>query len=224
MVDMNVAKVAYQTAKSLGASDKVMLALFEAGLVESNFTNHGHLGAKNDHDSLGFLQQRPSMGWPNPTDVKTATTSFVNKAKAKEPYYSTAGQLAQAVQVSAFPFRYDQRRGEAEALIKKVEAELAGKGGAVNVDLNPLDDGIEELKNLTQGLIKIFRTLSDPYTWQRLIYFGLGVGVGIIALIALVRGTRVAYAASDALESGVKAGLKVIPMGKVAKGVTKVVT
>lgn len=53
--DLNVARQAYQTASGMGASAKVMLALFEAGIVESRFQNLGG----GDRDSAGFLQQRP---------------------------------------------------------------------------------------------------------------------------------------------------------------------
>jgi hypothetical protein len=118
-VNLNVAQRAYATAKSLGASDKVMLALFEAGLVESNFENLDY----GDRDSVGFLQQRPSAGWGTVAqcrDVAYATTSFVTRAKQIEDNYWTAGRLAQGVQVSAFPTRYDAREADARALIKRV--------------------------------------------------------------------------------------------------------
>jgi len=119
-VDVNVATTAYRVAKDEQVSDKIMLALFEAALVESNCQNLGHLGAANDHDSLGYLQQRPSQGWKNPMDVSTATRSFIDKARAvlaRNPGLS-AGNLAQAVQVSAYPDRYRKRQAAAEKLIR----------------------------------------------------------------------------------------------------------
>ena len=78
--DYTVATTAYQTAIQLNASYKVMLALFEAGIVESGMRNIDY----GDRDSLGFLQQRPSQGWGSKAqvmDVKHATTKFVNEAK-----------------------------------------------------------------------------------------------------------------------------------------------
>jgi hypothetical protein len=117
--DMNVAKVAYAQATKLGASAKIKLALFEAGLVESNFQN---LKKAVDHDSLGYLQQRPSQGWKNPTNIITATTSFVNRAKSLESKHSSAASLAQAVQVSAYPERYGQASSAAAALLKRVDS------------------------------------------------------------------------------------------------------
>jgi hypothetical protein len=120
-VDLDVARRAYAQAKKLGASDKVMLALFEAGLVESNFENLTY----GDRDSVGFLQQRPSAGWGTVEQIRNieyATTSFVKRAMQIEDRYSSAGRLAQGVQVSAFPDRYDERAADARALIKRVSS------------------------------------------------------------------------------------------------------
>lgn len=113
---MTVVATAYQTARQMNASPKVMLALFEAGIVESGFRNLNY----GDRDSLGFLQQRPSQGWPNPMDVPTATKSFVTRAMHNEPMYATSGELAQSVQISAFPAKYDAVQAEASVLLKTV--------------------------------------------------------------------------------------------------------
>jgi len=178
MTDMNVAKQAYATAKSLGASDKVMLALFEAGIVESNFTNH--LTA-TDHDSLGFLQQRPSQGWPNPTDVPTATKSFVTKAKGLENKVGSAGALAQAVQISAFPGRYDLHEQEARALIKKVSGmDLATVGTATAAG------GSGPIQSLTD-IVAFFKLMSNPKTWFRILMFMVGVVLIAIGIAKLTR-------------------------------------
>lgn len=112
--DANVSKIAAETGKAMGADYKAMLALFEAGLVESGMRN---LLKAVDHDSLGYLQQRPSAGWPDPTNIATATHSFLRKAMGAEPWSGSAGSLAQRVQVSAYPGRYDQRQATAAALL-----------------------------------------------------------------------------------------------------------
>lgn len=117
--DLNVAKQAYATAIKRTKDPKVLLSLFEAGMVESNFHNSNKA---TDHDSLGYLQQRPSQGWPNPTDIPTATNSYLTKAIAnlqKNPSY-TAGQLAQSVQISAYPGRYAQAVDAANQLLNTV--------------------------------------------------------------------------------------------------------
>lgn len=127
MADPTVYNEAYGVAKSLGANAKVILSLFEAGIVESNFTNH--LTA-TDHDSLGYLQQRPSTGWGTAaqvTNVSHATTAYVRKAIAYAAAHptATAGQIAQAVQISAYPAKYDQSQSSAVALLAKVDPDLA---------------------------------------------------------------------------------------------------
>lgn len=114
--DDDVAAQAYAAASKLTNNTTILLALFQAGLVESNFHNNT---SATDHDSLGYLQQRPSQGWKDPTNVSTATKSFVDKAKrilAEHPSYSAA-QLAQGVQVSAYPARYGQASAAAQRLL-----------------------------------------------------------------------------------------------------------
>lgn len=117
--DMAVVRSAYGVASQLTSDPKILLSLFEAGLVESNFHN---AMVATDHDSLGYLQQRPSQGWPTPTDIATATRSYISRAKANSsahPSY-TPGQLAQSVQRSAYPERYDQAAGAATTLLARV--------------------------------------------------------------------------------------------------------
>jgi hypothetical protein len=163
MADMAVVKTAHATAVSMGASHKVLLALFEAAIVESGFRNLNY----GDRDSVGYLQQRPSQGWANPMDVPTATRSFVSKANPIQGNYSTAGQLAQAVQRSAFPLKYDAAKAQAEAL-------LASMGGAQNVSAldgaTPLGVG-DSLDALTNTL----KVLSMPDFWKRIGVFVAGV-------------------------------------------------
>lgn len=107
-----VLRVAHDEAHRLGANYRIQIALIEAGWVESRMRNlnYGHA------DSLGYLQQRPSMGWPHPRHIRTATRSFITRAKPIAHRYATAGALAQAVQRSAYPHRYHQARWIARRL------------------------------------------------------------------------------------------------------------
>ena len=105
------------------ASAKVRLSAYEAAWVESH-ANNLNCG---DSDSLGVFQQRPSAGWGTPeqvTNVEYATNAYLDQAipnDANNPGY-TAGQLAQSVQRSAYPDRYD----EAEAKAKELQAQAQG--------------------------------------------------------------------------------------------------
>jgi len=109
----DVVHLALAQATRMHASPKVTLALVEAGIVESNLRNLPH----GDRDSLGFLQQRPSQGWRCPRNITCASWDFLRRAIPLEDRYLTAGQLAQAVQRSAYPDRYDQHQVQAERVI-----------------------------------------------------------------------------------------------------------
>jgi hypothetical protein len=174
MTDLNVARTAYVTAQSMNASPKVMLALFEAGVVESNFTN---VLVATDHDSLGFLQQRPSQGWPNPTDVPTATRSFVSRAIPIQNNYGTSGMLAQAVQRSAFPLKYDAAQLQAQQILNQVSngagSILPSNSGVVTV-ANPLDS--------LSNLIHLMKDLISPSWWGRVLFGLMGAIVIAFAL------------------------------------------
>ena len=120
--DPEVLRIVYRTGVELGVSDRVMLAGFEAGVVESNMNNLDC----GDRDSLGVFQQRPSQGWGTPEqimDVSYASHAFFTpaiKVAANNPGMS-AGQVAQSVQVSAYPDRYDAVEDTALALIERAK-------------------------------------------------------------------------------------------------------
>lgn len=119
--DPNIIQTVYDIAMQRGVNDKVLLSAFEAGWVES----HMHNLDCGDRDSLGVFQQRPSQGWGTPEqcmDPVHATNKYLDQAipnDVNNPGF-TAGQLAQSVQRSAYPERYDQAEGKAHELIALV--------------------------------------------------------------------------------------------------------
>lgn len=120
--DPKVTKEVYRVGLTKKATDKVMLAAFEAGWIESHMNNI----TCGDRDSLGVFQQRPSQGWgtrEQVTNVTYAATKFFDEAQKNErrKASSTAGQLAQSVQNSAYPERYDQSRTVAEDMISEAK-------------------------------------------------------------------------------------------------------
>ncbi|GAA0209079.1 hypothetical protein GCM10010492_03440 [Saccharothrix mutabilis subsp. mutabilis] len=129
--DLNVTKTVHQVGMRYLVSPKVMLAGFEAGWVESHMNNLNC----GDLDSLGVFQQRPSQGWGTPEqilNVDYAATQFFTRAinvDRANPGY-TAGQVAQAVQRSARPDRYDAAEGTARQLLAEV-ATTSGRGDRV---------------------------------------------------------------------------------------------
>ena len=97
-----------------GASKKEMLAAVETALVESNIRNLGY----GDADSSGWRQER-AMYYPNPQNVKASAGRFFQEtAEQGRGAGMTAGQLAQAVQRSAFPDKYDERKADAVPLLR----------------------------------------------------------------------------------------------------------
>src|SRR4051794_25278928 len=98
------AQTILKVGKRMGASKKALKAALETGLTESNLRNLSY----GDRDSVGVFQQRPSQGWKGLTNVERAAKEFYAQAIPNAPKYGTAGQLAQSVQRSAFPGRYDQ--------------------------------------------------------------------------------------------------------------------
>jgi len=109
-------RTALRVAKRKGASPKEQKALVEAMGVESAYRDLNY----GDRDSLGILQQRNNGAWGAAKEsVATDVGQFLAVARAKNATgkYGSAGDLAQAVQVSGFPDRYDQRSGEAEAIL-----------------------------------------------------------------------------------------------------------
>jgi hypothetical protein len=116
--DGAIINTVHDIATQRGVTDKVMLAAFEAGWVESHMNNLNC----GDSDSLGVFQQRPSAGWGTPEQIMDpvyATNAFLDQAIPNDqnnPGF-TAGQLAQSVQRSAFPDRYDENEGKAREMI-----------------------------------------------------------------------------------------------------------
>lgn len=114
---------AYHEARNFGASPREIKALGEALWVESKARNLSY----GDRDSRGPLQQRSSQGWLHPTNVKLAVRDFLKHARANQGIQGSAGQLAQSVQRSAYPGRYDAAASAASQL-----QQLGGSGHAAS--------------------------------------------------------------------------------------------
>lgn len=120
--DNNVIRIVHDVAVQRGANPKVMTATFEAGWVESHMNNLNC----GDRDSLGVFQQRPSQGWGTPEqimNVQYATNAFLDQAipNDRENPGFTPGELAQSVQRSAYPGRYDAAYDKAQELIRRAQ-------------------------------------------------------------------------------------------------------
>jgi hypothetical protein len=155
--DPNVIRIVYQVGLDRNVSQKVLLAAFEAGWVESHMNNLNC----GDKDSLGVFQQRPSQGWGTPEqimDVAYAATQFYIQAQRNEPLHPeyTAGLLAQSVQRSCCPERYDQAEAKARAMIDEARGMVGGRVFTGSpADFN--GDGKDDIVAFNQG------NLGDVY-------------------------------------------------------------
>jgi hypothetical protein len=117
VADQNVIRAFRKAIRVKHASPREAKALFEAGITESELRNLNY----GDRDSKGALQQRASTGWQHATDPYRAAIDFLNQAQQANTQGGSAGQLAQRVQRSAFPGRYDQHGSEAARFLAGVQ-------------------------------------------------------------------------------------------------------
>jgi hypothetical protein len=104
------AKAIVDAGKAMKLPPRAWTIAVATSLQESHLNNYGHLGAANDHDSLGLFQQRPTSGWGTPaqvTDPSYSATAFY-QGLANVPGYDKMPltRAAQTVQVSAYPNAY----------------------------------------------------------------------------------------------------------------------
>ncbi|MEV0389995.1 hypothetical protein, partial [Nonomuraea sp. NPDC050643] len=138
----------YMTAYRVSCARRVIEGVHERGLpkraaaiaiattiVESSIQN---ISEEVDHDSLGLFQQRASWGSRtqrlNPT---WATNAFLDKMLRVYPNggWRTApiGEVCQAVQVSAYPDRYQVEASDAQIIVNTIWPYIDGPHGVASV-------------------------------------------------------------------------------------------
>ncbi|SBT41247.1 hypothetical protein [Micromonospora auratinigra] len=114
-------KAIIAATKKAGLPERAAVISIATALQESKLENLGHLGDRNDHDSLGLFQQRPSSGWGTPeqiTDPEYATLAFLKGLKQVDGWQDMPlTDAAQTVQVSAYPDAYAQWEQQAADLV-----------------------------------------------------------------------------------------------------------
>ncbi|MET7835650.1 hypothetical protein ABZS44_22835 [Micromonospora sediminicola] len=107
--------------KKAGLPERAAVVSIATALQESKLENLGHLGDRNDHDSLGLFQQRPSSGWGTPeqiTDPEYSTLAFLKGLKQVDGWQDMPlTEAAQTVQVSAYPDAYAQWEQQAADIV-----------------------------------------------------------------------------------------------------------
>jgi murein DD-endopeptidase MepM/ murein hydrolase activator NlpD len=138
-------------------------------LQESVLTNLPNLGSRNDHDSLGLFQQRPSQGWGTPDqlmDPEYTSRKFYEKLLTIAGWQTMAlTDAAQAVQRSAYPDAYAKHEPLATQIVNLLANGAARAVGAIN-DLRCAAAGEIAASGWTipvRGpIVSGFRTASRP--------------------------------------------------------------
>lgn len=114
-------KAIVKATKKAGMDERAAVVAVGTSLQESKLENLGDLGDRNDHDSQGLFQQRPSSGWGSVeqiTDPEYSTTAFLKGLKQVDGWHEMPlTEAAQKVQVSAYPFHYAQWENQAADLV-----------------------------------------------------------------------------------------------------------
>ncbi len=139
------------------ANPKPSLALWEAGIVESGLRNLPY----GDRDSLGALQVRAGIhGRDLAMDPLRSALAFLTRgftgaggAIALSHSDRSAGQVAQAVQGSAFPDRYDQAREQALKFMGDAGHEGGGPLGVVGDALGAVGGVLGDLVSKGAGFL-----------------------------------------------------------------------
>ncbi|MFF0721386.1 hypothetical protein [Micromonospora sp. NPDC003816] len=115
------AKAIIAATKKAGMDERAAVIAIGTAFQESKLENLGHLGDRNDHDSQGLFQQRPSSGWGTVeqiTDPEYSTLAFLKGLKQVDGWQDMPLTVAaQTVQVSAFPDHYAQWEQQAADLV-----------------------------------------------------------------------------------------------------------
>jgi hypothetical protein len=116
------AKAIVDAGKEMGLPPRAWTIAVATSLQESNLRNLGHLGAYNDHDSLGLFQQRPSTGWGTPEQIQdpdyAAKAFYRGLVQVPDWDRLPLTVAAQKVQVSAYPNHYAKHEVQAGDIVE----------------------------------------------------------------------------------------------------------
>ncbi|MEV6848842.1 NlpC/P60 family protein [Actinoplanes sp. NPDC051411] len=134
------AAIIVDVGRRLGVPARGWVIAVATAMVESGLTNLGNLGGRNDHDSLGLFQQRPSQGWGTPTQLQDpiyASTAFYHALQRLDGWQTLPlTEAAQKVQRSGFPDRYADYEGDAQKVVAAAAAVTSGNPQAIADDLD----------------------------------------------------------------------------------------
>jgi murein DD-endopeptidase MepM/ murein hydrolase activator NlpD len=123
---VNNAQIIISVGQQMGVPPRGWVIATATALQESGLRNLPHLGADNDHDSIGLFQQRPSHGWGTPEQIADpgyASTAFYQRLLQVERWEELPlTEAAQAVQRSALPGAYTRHEPQATRIVAALSA------------------------------------------------------------------------------------------------------
>ncbi|MFC5927983.1 hypothetical protein ACFQGL_32160, partial [Micromonospora vulcania] len=116
---VSCARKVIEAVRARGLHERAAVIAITTTIVETGIRN---ISEEVDHDSLGLFQQRASWGTvAERLNPSVATNKFLSKMLTKYPNntWRTApiGEVCQAVQVSAYPSRYQPEAGDAQIIV-----------------------------------------------------------------------------------------------------------
>jgi murein DD-endopeptidase MepM/ murein hydrolase activator NlpD len=135
---MHNAAVIINVGAQMGVPPRGWVIAVATAMQESRLSNLPHLGANNDHDSVGLFQQRPSQGWGTPAqlqDPEYTSRKFYEKLLAVPGWQQMPlTDAAQRVQRSAFPDAYAKHEAIATRIVNALtDGAARAAGGGVPV-------------------------------------------------------------------------------------------
>ncbi|HEX6681549.1 MAG TPA: hypothetical protein VF062_02070 [Candidatus Limnocylindrales bacterium] len=117
---VSCARSVVEQVKHRGLDQRAATIALATTIVEGNIHNYN---LAVDYDSLGLYQQRPSAGWGTAsqiTDPAHSTDAFLDGMIKAYPHdgwkNAPVGDVAQKVQISAFPGRYQVQADDAATI------------------------------------------------------------------------------------------------------------
>jgi TP901 family phage tail tape measure protein len=124
--------------KSMGGTTRDLIIGIMTAMQESGLRNLDY----GDRDSLGLFQQRPSMGWGTPEQIRTpsyaAKKFFQQELKVKGREKMAPTLVAQAVQRSGFPYAYAKWEDMARAIVTGTVFQGGGNVAATGGKARPV--------------------------------------------------------------------------------------
>lgn len=129
------AAIIIKVGQDQGVPRRGWVIAIATALQESQLHNLPNLGARNDHDSIGLFQQRPSQGWGTPeqiTDPVYAAGRFYQRLVTVHGWQNIAlTDAAQAVQRSGYPNAYAKHETLATQIVNTLASGTDSAGNSL---------------------------------------------------------------------------------------------